>query len=104
MSGGKRVFLGTTGCRLNQSEVETIARQFRQTGHEIVASAEEADLCVVNTCAVTRDASRSSRNLICRLNRTNPQSEIVGNWVLCSPVTRRGRRATGRFARDQQQR
>jgi threonylcarbamoyladenosine tRNA methylthiotransferase MtaB len=82
-----RVYLETTGCRLNQSEIETLARQFRQAGHTVVHSAEEADLCVVNTCAVTREATRSSRNLIRRLNRSNAGAEIVatGCYAHLSP-------------------
>ena len=31
-----RVHLRTLGCRLNQSEIDTMARQFQQQGHEIV--------------------------------------------------------------------
>jgi threonylcarbamoyladenosine tRNA methylthiotransferase MtaB len=82
-----RVYLETTGCRLNQSEIETLARQFRQAGHVIVHAAEEAELCVVNTCAVTREATRSSRNMIRRLNRSNPEAEIVatGCYAHLSP-------------------
>jgi threonylcarbamoyladenosine tRNA methylthiotransferase MtaB len=82
-----RVYLETTGCRLNQSEIETLARQFRQAGHTVVHSAEEADVCVVNTCAVTREATRSSRNMIRRLNRSNADAEIVatGCYAHLSP-------------------
>jgi threonylcarbamoyladenosine tRNA methylthiotransferase MtaB len=82
-----RVYLESTGCRLNQSEIETLARQFRQAGHTVVASMEEADLCVVNTCAVTSEAARSSRGLIRRLNRSNAGAEIVatGCYVHLSP-------------------
>jgi threonylcarbamoyladenosine tRNA methylthiotransferase MtaB len=72
-----RIYLESTGCRLNQSEIDMLARQFRQAGHTVVLSAEDADLCVVNTCAVTREATRSSRNLIRRLNRSNADAEIV---------------------------
>jgi threonylcarbamoyladenosine tRNA methylthiotransferase MtaB len=84
-----KVYLETTGCRLNQSEIETIARQFRQVGHVIVGSAEEADLCVVNTCAVTSEAARSSRHMIRQLNRSNPQASIVatGCYAHLSPET-----------------
>jgi threonylcarbamoyladenosine tRNA methylthiotransferase MtaB len=35
-----KVYLDTVGCRLNQSEIERMARQFRAAGHEIVASPE----------------------------------------------------------------
>lgn len=72
-----RVYVESIGCRLNQSEIETLARQFRALGHELVHEAAEADLCVVNTCAVTGEAARSSRNLIRRLHRASPQAEIV---------------------------
>lgn len=72
-----RVYLEMTGCRLNQSEIETMARQFRQAGHTLVASANEAELCVVNTCAVTADAERSSRQIIRQINRANSDTRIV---------------------------
>ena len=82
-----RIYLEFTGCRLNQSEIETLARQFQQAGHRVVASPDEADLFVVNTCAVTREAARSSRTLIRRLHRANPEGEIVatGCYAHLSP-------------------
>jgi len=84
-----RVYLEFTGCRLNQSEIETLARQFASAGHTIVASADEADLCVVNTCAVTNEAGRSSRNIIRRLNRANTAARIVatGCYAELAPAT-----------------
>ncbi|MBZ0292563.1 MAG: tRNA (N(6)-L-threonylcarbamoyladenosine(37)-C(2))-methylthiotransferase MtaB [Anaerolineae bacterium] len=71
-----KVHLRSVGCRLNQSEIDTMARQFVQQGHEIVQDAAEADWAVVNTCAVTREATRTSRQLIRELQRANPDSEI----------------------------
>lgn len=59
-----RVFLDSIGCRLNQSEIEKLGKQFREAGHELVDSAVEADLVVVNTCAVTAAASADSRQKI----------------------------------------
>jgi threonylcarbamoyladenosine tRNA methylthiotransferase MtaB len=44
-----KVFLDSVGCRLNQSEIEKIAAQFRGEGHEIVSDAADADIVVVNT-------------------------------------------------------
>ena len=55
------VYLDTVGCRLNQSEIEAYARQFRQAGHSLVPSPEQADLVVINTCAVTAQAAADSR-------------------------------------------
>lgn len=71
-----KVHLRTLGCRLNQSEIDRMARQFRQQGHEIVEDAAQAEWVVVNTCAVTQDASRSSRHLVRELHRASPQAQI----------------------------
>lgn len=71
------VHLKTLGCRLNEAELETWARQFRQLGHEITADPDEADLLVINTCAVTGEAVRKSRRLIKRVQNNNPQAKLV---------------------------
>ena len=56
-----RLFLDTIGCRLNQSEIESIANTFRALGHQVVGDPAEADLAIVNTCAVTVKAAADSR-------------------------------------------
>ena len=72
-----KVHLSTLGCRLNQSEIDHMARQFARQGHEIAETAEGTDLVVVNTCAVTQEATRSSRQLIYRLHRASPDAQIA---------------------------
>jgi len=81
-----KIYLDTIGCRLNQSEIETMARQFRAAGHEIVASAESADMAVVNTCAVTNEAASDSRGRIRQIARAGV-NEIVatGCWTTLYP-------------------
>lgn len=59
-----KVFFDTIGCRLNQSEIERMAAQARLNGHEVVADAAQADLVIINTCAVTMAASADSRKKI----------------------------------------
>ena len=59
-----KVYLDTIGCRLNQAEIEKFAGQFHAAGHQIVASAGEADLAVINTCTVTSQAASDSRQKI----------------------------------------
>jgi threonylcarbamoyladenosine tRNA methylthiotransferase MtaB len=57
-----KVYLETIGCRLNQSEIEAMARQFSGRAR-IVASAEIADMAVLHlrgdgdavNCAAVRD-------------------------------------------------
>ncbi len=82
-----KVHLRTIGCRLNQSEIDTMARQFRQLGHDNVDDPALADWMVVNTCAVTHDATRSSRHLVRDLHRANEYAQITvtGCYTQLSP-------------------
>jgi len=81
-----KVYLDTIGCRLNQSEIENMARQFRAAGHEIIANAESADLAVVNTCAVTAKAASDSRGKIRHIARAGVEEIIAtGCWVTIQP-------------------
>ncbi|HVL72590.1 MAG TPA: tRNA (N(6)-L-threonylcarbamoyladenosine(37)-C(2))-methylthiotransferase MtaB [Beijerinckiaceae bacterium] len=59
----------TFGCRLNAAESEAIRRQAEAAGHD--------DLVVVNTCAVTAEATRQARQAIRRLARERPSARIV---------------------------
>src|ERR1700690_2937730 len=81
-----KIYLDTIGCRLNQSEIESMARQFRAAGHEVVASAQDADMAVVNTCAVTVEAASDSRGKLRHIARAGV-NEIVatGCWVTLQP-------------------
>jgi threonylcarbamoyladenosine tRNA methylthiotransferase MtaB len=81
-----KIFLDTIGCRLNQAEIETIARQFRAAGHEIVATAAEADLAVVNTCTVTAEAASDSRAALRRAARAGAGEVVAtGCWATLEP-------------------
>ena len=61
-----RIAFHYLGCRLNEAENEAIARSMTDQGHEIVAIADNPDVIVLNTCGVTADAMRKSRNLMRR--------------------------------------
>lgn len=78
-----RVYLESLGCRLNAAELETLAREFAGAGHLIVTTPDEADLIVLNTCAVTAQAARKSRHRLRTLQRRAPQSRLaaVGCWA-----------------------
>jgi len=76
-----KIFLDTIGCRLNQSEIETYARQFRAAGHVIVADPDAADLAVVNTCTVTTAAAADSRKKIRGAHRAGAKEiAVTGCW------------------------
>ena len=82
-----RIYLDQIGCRLNYSEMETLAQQLREAGHQTVAAPELAQVIVFNSCAVTREAGRASRQRIRRLHRENPAARIVttGCWTTLNP-------------------
>ncbi|MGR9045379.1 MAG: tRNA (N(6)-L-threonylcarbamoyladenosine(37)-C(2))-methylthiotransferase MtaB [Gammaproteobacteria bacterium] len=71
------VHLKTLGCRLNEAELETWAQAFQKKGHGIALEPENAELIVINSCAVTHDAARKSRQLIRRIHRSNPEAKLV---------------------------
>lgn len=72
-----KIHLHTIGCRLNQAEIETMARRLQAGGHAIVHDAAEADTIILNTCAVTAEAARDARHLTRRFNRANESAQIV---------------------------
>ena len=78
-----RVFLSNLGCKLNQAEIDSMARQFQARGHTVVPSLREADLHVVNSCTVTQAAARDSRKLIRRGRRLRPglKTVVTGCWA-----------------------
>lgn len=59
----------TLGCRLNAYETEAM--------REMAAAAGISDSCIVNTCAVTTEAVRKSRQAIRRQRRENPSAKVV---------------------------
>jgi threonylcarbamoyladenosine tRNA methylthiotransferase MtaB len=65
------------GCRLNEAELETWASQFLKLGHQVTTDSGEADIVVFNSCAVTSEADRKSRQQIGRLHRKNPQAKMI---------------------------
>ena len=71
------VHLKTLGCRLNEAELETWAQAFQKSGHSITQHPQAAHLIVINSCAVTQDAARKSRQLIRRIHRDNPNAKLV---------------------------
>jgi len=84
-----KVYLQSLGCRLNYSEIETMARRFAAAGHIVVNDPALADVCVLNTCAVTAGAERKSRHRVRALARANPDARIavVGCYATLAPET-----------------
>ncbi len=81
-----KIFLDSVGCRLNQSEIEKLAGQFVSAGHQIVDDAGQADIVIINTCAVTSAASSDSRQKIRQAARSGAARIIpTGCWATIDP-------------------
>lgn len=68
----KKATVHTLGCRLNQSESHIIREKLEEAGYRYVPFGEKADLAVINTCTVTREADAKSRQAIRQFIRKNP--------------------------------
>lgn len=77
-----KVYLDTIGCRLNQAEIERMAAQLRLAGHTLVENPGEAEMVIVNTCAVTTQAASDSRQKIRQAVRAGAgQVVVTGCWA-----------------------
>lgn len=72
-----KVHLKTLGCRLNEAELETWAQAFQRSGHQVIRQVDQANLIVINSCAVTEDAAKKSRYLIRKVHRENPSAKLI---------------------------
>jgi threonylcarbamoyladenosine tRNA methylthiotransferase MtaB len=75
----------TLGCRVNQFETAAMEAELKARGHELVASG--ADVVVVNSCAVTAESARKSRQAARRLLSRNPGAvlAVCGCWPQAEP-------------------
>ena len=72
-----KVALDSLGCKLNQAEMELLARQFAEAGYRLVSAHDKADVYILNTCTVTHIADRKSRHLLRVARRHNPDVLVV---------------------------
>ena len=71
------VALDSLGCKLNQAEVQQLARQLLAAGYRLVAPDDRADIYILNTCTVTHVADRKSRHMLRMARRRNPHVRLV---------------------------
>lgn len=62
---------------MNEAELEQWASSFTQAGDLITTNVDDADVMVMNTCAVTKEAVRKSRQKLQKLQRSNPTAKLV---------------------------
>ena len=67
-----KVFLRTFGCRANQYDSETVRAMIERAGGEVVEQADDADVAIFNSCAVTSEAEAELRKGVRRVARQAP--------------------------------
>jgi threonylcarbamoyladenosine tRNA methylthiotransferase MtaB len=84
---GKKAAYYTLGCKLNFAETSTIAASLKEVGFERVDFEEKADVYIINTCSVTNQGDKSSRNIIRKAVKHNPDALVivVGCYSQLSP-------------------
>ncbi len=67
----------TLGCKVNAYESEFIKEKFLENGYLEVGILENPDVVVVNTCSVTNQSDKKSRQIIRMARRENPAAILV---------------------------
>jgi len=82
-----KYIIATLGCKVNQYETQAMDALLRARGHESAAPGEIADAVIVNSCAVTAESGRKSRQTIRRLRDENPGAvlAVCGCYSQLSP-------------------
>ena len=81
----RKIAFYTLGCKVNQADTASMEEIFRKAGYEIVPFNQAADVYLINTCVVTNNGQRRSRQIINRAVRHNPLSLTVVTG--CYPQT-----------------
>ena len=78
-----KVAIFTLGCRVNIYDTEIMISALKKNGFQVVSSDEFADVYCINTCTVTNNSDKKSRQFISRCKKSNPEAIIV--MVGCYP-------------------
>lgn len=73
----EKVSVFTLGCKTNLYESRQLVSALRDAGFEAAEGLEKADIFIINTCAVTNEAERKSRQAVSRCKKLNPAARIL---------------------------
>lgn len=84
----RRFAITTLGCKVNQYDATTIQERLSAAGHQWLSFKEHADVYIINSCTVTNQADRESRQLARRAKRLNPDANVImtGCYAQVSPA------------------
>lgn len=71
-----KIAVVTLGCKVNKYESDALVFELKKRGYETTDKLEFADAYVVNSCAVTNEAEKKSRQMLERVRKLNPNAKI----------------------------
>ncbi|MCI5961102.1 MAG: tRNA (N(6)-L-threonylcarbamoyladenosine(37)-C(2))-methylthiotransferase MtaB [Ruminococcus sp.] len=77
----KTVSFYALGCRVNQYEEQALKELFKKHGYTVVSYGEKCNACVINTCAVTAESEKKSRNIISRARNFADRVIVTGCYA-----------------------
>lgn len=77
-----KYIISTLGCKVNQYETQAMETMLHERGHQAVTEGETADAVIVNTCAVTAESGRKSRQAVRHIASAHPGAAVIvcGCW------------------------
>ncbi|MBE6780815.1 MAG: tRNA (N(6)-L-threonylcarbamoyladenosine(37)-C(2))-methylthiotransferase MtaB [Ruminococcaceae bacterium] len=67
----------TLGCKVNQYETEVMREAFEKNGHTVVSSSMPFDVIIINSCTVTAESDRKTRQAVHRFKKQQPNAVVV---------------------------
>jgi len=67
----------TLGCKVNQYESEWMKEILKKKGHSIVPLSVDTEIAIINTCTVTSESDRKSRQIARKIKKLNPNSKVI---------------------------
>ena len=77
IKNGKKAVVFTLGCKVNSCESASLMTGLKTLGYTVSDELSYADLYVINTCAVTAEAEKKSRQTVARVKKFNPNAQII---------------------------
>ena len=71
-----KIAVVTLGCKVNKYESDALIFELKKRGYETTDKLEFADIYVINSCAVTNEAEKKSRQMLQRVRSFNPDAKI----------------------------
>lgn len=72
-----KVVVYTLGCKVNQYESDGLIAKLEEKGHDVSTEIVPADVYILNSCAVTNEAEKKSRQTIAKFKEQNPNGRII---------------------------